>query len=256
MTNFYNWGIASQIGPEDIAVLKDLNFEFQLGAIEKLTQLHLKYRLELDEEIKRRELVARKCEGPNNYDEVEWHIEALYESTYVEGALCMSFVGMALPLIETIFSRFFMHLGENWKDDMDLSCPRCQKLRKKDFWDCRKFVNSELKILGDIREGILQLCVYTGFSNYLAPEFSKILTLFFKFRNNLFHNGTEWPLNRRKEFQNLLNDLEFNHLFLILTSGDEPWMFTMTDECIEYCEKLIRETYYAMNRYCLNNQLL
>lgn len=256
MNHNYDFEDDIVITPADIIVLKDLDVEYQLAAIERITKLHLKYKLDLDEEIKRREFIALNNEGKNNDWEVDWHIEAIHESIYADGALCLSFVGLIVPLIETIFVMFFKHIGKNWKDDMIMSFPRWQNLNKNDFWDCRKFLNNEMKQESDIKEGILQLCECTRFNDYLAPKFSKILTILFKFRNNLFHNGMEWPINKRKEFQRLLNDMDCNQYFSFSTSAGEPWIFSMTDECINYCQSLVKDTYYSMNKYCMDNDLL
>lgn len=256
MSNNYDFWDDIVIVPEDIIVLKDLDVESQLHAIDKLKQLHFKYKSKLKDEIYRTKLQALNHHGDNNDWEVDCHIESIHNSIYAEGALCLSFVGLILPLTETMFVRFFKHLGENWAIDKIISSARWKVLNKKDLWDCSLFVNHQMKILPDIREGILQLCKDTGFSKYLNPEFSKMLTLLFKFRNNLFHNGMEWPLNKRKEFQKLLNDLEYNQFFRISTSDGKPWMFTMTDEYLDQCQRLVKESYYSMNKYCMDNALL
>ncbi|MCX7382601.1 MAG: hypothetical protein NT133_14565 [Alphaproteobacteria bacterium] len=62
------------------------------------------------------------------------------------------------------------------------------------------------------------------------------------YRNNMFHNGFEWPPETREKFSaRIKNDGWPGNWFTQATRGDVPWVFYMSDDFVAKCLELIEK---------------
>jgi hypothetical protein len=66
----------------------------------------------------------------------------------------------------------------------------------------------------------------------------------------MFHNGFEWSPETRQKFANRIKNEGWpSTWFQQATRGDEPWVFYMSDEFIEYCLQMIDQVLDGVGSY-------
>ena len=82
-----------------------------------------------------------------------------------------------------------------------------------------------------------------------------MLAALFGYRNNMFHNGFEWPLEKREKFaQRIKNSGWPDAWFGKATRDKEPWIFYMSPDFIEHCLHTIDQVLEGVGRYLLANK--
>jgi hypothetical protein len=67
-----------------------------------------------------------------------------------------------------------------------------------------------------------------------------VLQALFEYRNKMFHCGFEWPPVERKRFAEKRDrDKWPSDWFSMATSGEEPWIFYLTEAFSEHCLDII-----------------
>jgi hypothetical protein len=112
-----------------------------------------------------------------------------------------------------------------------------------DFWEPSIYWSSKKKrketnfVLGSF-----QLMDSIGYLSKLPINFKETLELLYCYRNNVMHNGVEWPPNLRKTFKGLLTRNQHDNFFNWATSGNVQTIAYMENSYISYlldfCEKL------------------
>ena len=139
----------------------------------------------------------------NNDDPNEHHMmhmddfraDLLQGSVYSDAAHSMSAVGMLAPFIESLFVALFEALRKTEEPD-SLADPRRQAFQNL-FWN-PQLVIKQGEVRNDLVRGIQELAKFVGLEAFLPKGYDKTLTALFAYRNNMFHNGFEWPQDKRK----------------------------------------------------------
>lgn len=218
----------------------DFDIDLQLMAIRRLLRRNSIADKSLSDEIKALDRQARHSnvvEAGRAAD--EWLDQIVY-STYQDAAHSMSAVGMLAPLIETIFHQCFQGIGK-------LFYPAIQPSKTHERWsaahsiqwDCH-FVVAKGRIHKDIVKGIFQLSDAVGLSKRFPSDLKAVLLALFTYRNKMFHNGFEWPVDERQQFAKKIKDEGWpSAWFSVATTNDNPWIFFMSDNFIQHCDKTI-----------------
>jgi hypothetical protein len=178
--------------------------------------------------------------------------DMLHESVYHDAAHSMSAVGMLAPLVESLFVAIFAGLRDRAQADTNAD-PR-SKATQDQFWN-PQIVFSKDGPKDDIVRGITQLATSTGLQSFLPEGYQKSLSALFAYRNNMFHNGFEWPLETRHKFASRIkNDAWPVVWFSQATRGDDPWVFYMSDEFIAHCLQMIDQVLEGVGRYLAQNK--
>jgi hypothetical protein len=173
--------------------------------------------------------------------------EMLHESVYRDAAHSMSAVGMLAPFVESLFVSTFAGLREraHAAESVDLRA----KATQNQYWNPQILFGKEGP-RDDIVKGINQLATSTGLQSFLPEGYQKTLSALFSYRNNMFHNGFEWPPEARQKFANrIINNGWPGNWFAQATRGDEPWVFYMSDDFIAHCLQMIDQVLEGVGRY-------
>ena len=185
--------------------LEEFNHGAQLVAIGGLLARQERADQELAGEIKEADEVARRTEGRANDHAVDVYVELAEMSCYQDAAHSMAAVGMIAPFIESFFRAYFRSIGKELPD--------------------RHLVKNILKRIEEV-----------GMEEYMPPDLKATLSALFEYRNNMFHGGFEWSLERLKRFQAQLSENRWpSDWFSWATFDDEPWMCYMTSDFIAHC---------------------
>lgn len=174
-------------------------------------------------------------------------------SVFQDAANSMAAVGMLAPMFEALFTNLFAALGRAAapKSLFPVASEGFTDRRRRadvDYWDPHIVFDSKGR-RADLTAGIRQLAVDTGLHPLLPKDYGKVITGLFLYRNMMFHNGFEWPIERRGEFaaqiksQGLPPDW-FTHS----SRGGAPWIYYMTQTYVDRCLTLVDEVLTAVGK--------
>ena len=152
---------------------------------------------------------ARRSTGEANDFAVDYTVDLEERSIYQEVAHSMAAVGMIAPFIEEVFKDVFERLKEEW--------PR-----------------------RDLAKNILKVVEKRELEPYLPNTLAPTLDALFRYRNDLFHWGFEWPAYICQKFQAARRQWP-DGWFKVATQDSEPWMFSMSTAFINHCMKVAEE---------------
>ena len=183
--------------------------------------------------------------------EDQW-VDTLHGTVFQDAAHSMSAVGMLAPFVESLFASIFHGLRERAPGDA-ASDPRA-KASQAQYWN-PKFMFGKDGPREDIVAGIEQLATSTSLQPFLPDGYERTLSALFGYRNNMFHNGFEWPPETRQKFASRIrNDAWPVVWFTQATRGDGPWVFYMSDEFIAHCLQMIDRVLEGVGRYLEQNK--
>lgn len=125
----------------------------------------------------------------------------------------------------------------------DKNNPRFKGLELREFWNIGCYYNKRQdKVNHDISQGIVQLLDALDVSKDMPNGFAALIKVLFKYRNNVMHNGVEWPKDLRSKFDNFIIEEGCDSDFEWSSLGNEKWIAYMTDVYIDslllFCENL------------------
>lgn len=243
---------SADLGPRAVALflIYDSHLREQLAAIKELIHRHRQAELAFQQNIEKLDAEIKAVPDDQNErsDQLDLdRADRLFESVFQDAAHSMSAVGMLAPFIESLFVAIFRKLREiGGRNDIK---DKREKAAEDQFW------NPQFAYMGggwkdNLPHGIAQLATSIGLEPFLPTDYKKTLDALFCYRNNMFHNGFEWPLDKRKKFEQRIKSADWpSNWFAKALSGDDPWIFYMTPEFIEHCLHTIRQTLEAVGRF-------
>ena len=234
-------------------LIEERDLEAQLIAIKSVLRQNREAEQQVAEEIKALDTHIRSYAG-DDY-EYQMHMEGdwadtLHGTVFQDAAYSMSALGMIAPFFESLLVSVFEGLRQR---DETGETPVGNTIRgprsAKKFWDPRlTFVDGEWK--NGIVLGTRQLSDAIGLSSFLPEGFTSMHAALTAYRNSMFHNGFEWPVDKRKKFNELIvADAWPEGWFTKSTSNDEPWIFYMSADFIEHCLHTIDQVLEGVGRY-------
>jgi hypothetical protein len=237
---------AFQLDLWDHLFLLDLNLDIQsqLIAIRELLSYHRQASEAFLREIKEIEEHAKKLSGTLNDRAVDEWLDRVRHSVYQDAAHSMSAVGMLAPFIESLFHECYQGIGRNF-------FPSTSPLVSHDRWDaahavqwdCHFVIEASREPRKDLVRGVRQLADATGLARLLPKDLDQTLAALFGYRNKMFHYGFEWPLPERHRFARRISDENWpRDWFQQATSGDEPWIYYLSQRFVDHCLTFIEQT--------------
>jgi hypothetical protein len=224
--------------------LEEIDLEAQLAAVRSLLRRNEAADTALSIEIKDLENQAREAEEEYAWLVQDMWVERLEMSVYLDAAHSMAAVGMLAPMFEAMFTTLFRTLGASGS-----SLPKKTDRAKRadaDYWNPQILFGSKGRS-DNLIGGILQLAEDTGLKTLLPKDFGKVLTALFAYRNMMFHNGFEWPTDRRKSFADTLESQGVPEAwFSTSTRNKEVWIYYMSPAFVERCLALVSEVLTAI----------
>ena len=199
------------------------DYDAQCIAIRKLLFRQEQTDQELEAQIDEVGVVAAGARGEANDRAVDEHVDLMHTATYQDAAHSMAAVGMIAPFTESMFRRL---LGRDLE-------------RKNLRW---KGIDKKIIVL--LRE--------RGLLTYLPDHLEPTLSALFAYRNNMFHNGFEWPREKCSEFEtDIVNSPWPPDWFQKAMIDDDPWMFYMSPAFVEHCIQTMELIAKGINNFKL-----
>ena len=220
--------------------------ELQLDAIKEL--IHRHQQAEEATWIKLEELDAEIEANPENQQLDALREERFLKAVFMESAHSMAAVGMLAPFIESLFVAIFDRL----KDKVALPTDhRRNTLGEGDIWNPQCYATREGEVdRKDIFLGIKQLAGATDLKPYLPPGHEPALEALFAFRNNMLHNGFEWPAKKVQDFTMRIASRGWpDDWFSGTGRGKDPWLYYMTPKFCAHSVALIDGIIDGTGRY-------
>ena len=234
---------------EALILTSKVDFETQLFAIKNVLRLNQKENER--ESAKTEEIRTSIQDAHGEYADylVEMWVEHLQNSVFLDAAHSMSAVGMLAPFVESLFDWIFTGLREIQNQDLEQAANDRTLCSQNEFWDPRLVFHRKGRSK-DIAQGVQQLADSIGLREYLPDDYGKTLSALFSYRNKIFHNGLEWPMEERENFEKLIQEKAWPlEWFPKSTSGGDPWIFYMSDSFIEHCLTKIDQVLEGVGKY-------
>jgi hypothetical protein len=158
----------------------------------------------------------------------------------------MSAVGMLAPFIESLFVAIFEGFRKRECDEQaDI---RRQRVDDQ-FWNPQIIFRKEGPKT-DLVAGIDQLAETCGLKPYLPGDCRKTLAALFAYRNNMLHNGFEWPADTIRKFsQHIASEKWPEDWFTSADKGSEPWIYYISPDFCAHCIETIDGIMEGVGRY-------
>ena len=183
--------------------------------------------------------------------EVDDVISIFYDAGFAELARSHAFICTIAAFLESLFSLSLPKVGSGFRGTLIKDHPRVVRFATStpSFWDPRKPKKDQSGIavrIGDILAG-------AGLASYFGSDFGRLTKAIYAYRNKMVHNGYEWDLEERLDFEAQINKEGWSGWFATATSGSEPWFFTMTPSFCEACLSLCNRALLAFDGLLLGD---
>ena len=198
----------------------DFDYASHVEAIRGLLFRNQQADVALSDEISDSEEWARRSTGEENDFAVDNTVDLVVRSIYQDVAHSMAAVGMIAPFMEGVFKDVF----ERMKEEL----PR-----------------------GDLAKNILNLVERRRLTPYLPCQLAPTMEALFRYRNDLFHWGFEWPAHICQHFQEAMGKWP-EGWFEVATQDSEPWMFSMSTAFINHCVEVAEKVPEGLQKFLVD----
>ena len=217
---------------------KDYDPRSQLNEIKDLLELLKSWEKELCDTIK-------KAQSDDTDEFGDHHVNLCHQSVYRDAAISMAAVGALAPFIEGLLVHMFRFLRDLQAEQTLPGDHDRWKAASKIAWDPHLWLNPKnTRTQTGISTGTIQLLEALQIQDRFPKNLKQVLEALFQYRNKMFHNGTEWPVEVREKFESTIKDNRWDAWFSAARRGDQPWCFYMTqdliDVCLETAESLLK----------------
>ena len=226
------WLLRHSLPGEQLAANKDL--------------LHRNQQAAAATQIKFDELKAEMEANPDNERLDDLYDERFWKAVFMDSAHSMSAVGMLAPFIESLFVAIF----EGLRKRHGTAAEDTRHQRADDqFWNPQIVFRGEGP-RDDLVAGIDQLAESCGLKPYLPADYRNTLSALFAYRNNMLHNGFEWPSDTIKKFSNRIASEKWPEDWFTSADRDgQPWLCYMSPNFCSHCVELIDAVIDGVGRY-------
>ena len=92
-----------------------------------------------------------------------------------------------------------------------------------------------------------------GMAPYLPDQFAPTIEALFRYRNDLFHWGFEWPAYTCRSFESA-KDQWPNGWFNVACQNLDPWMFSMSEEFINHCLEVAEDVTAGLGDFLVDEE--
>ncbi|MFA4952510.1 hypothetical protein [Brevundimonas sp.] len=233
-------------------LLGDIDLDAQLLAIRSAIRRNAEADALLSQEIAELGERAKAASHDLSWRLTDIWVDRNHASVYQDAAHSMAAVGMIAPLVEALLVRVFRAIGEqNWPLASDKRERRCGNDAR--FWNPQIYYDKNDAPKTNLLAGTMQLFEASGLKVELKPprfaSTSDLLETLIAYRNNLFHNGFEWPVEQRAAFDALIEKKAWpQSWFPRSTSGGATWIVYMGEDFIDLCLEWIDELLESAGR--------
>lgn len=185
--------------------------------------------------------------------------QRFWQMTFQGSAHSMAAVGMLAPFIESLFVEIFAAL----KTRVEIPADHLRReLRASKRWNPQFFVEDGKEMKG-FASGVVQLSEAINLLSFLPRDLVTTIAALSKYRNNMFHNGFEWPRCPHTlrceipckedvvgKFEQQLREQEWpSHWFEVAEQDGRPWLYYMSPSFCSHCVDLVDSIVEGTGRY-------
>jgi hypothetical protein len=227
---------------------EESDLDAQLLAIRDVLQRNRAAETALAEEI---DALSDPLRSGASWRVQDLRVDRLHHSVYQDAAHSLSAAGMLAPLVETVFVRAFAAIGArpDWPSASTSRLDRAGRANA-DFWKAQVYFPRSGPGRTDIARGVQQLAQETGMAAGLPSDYASVLTALFAYRNQVFHNGLEWPVARRETLDRLIISEGWPATwFTRATSAHKTWVIYLSDAFVARCLEFVGEVLAALGMF-------
>lgn len=230
--------------------LIDIDLPAQLFAIKNLLDKQSQNESKVSAQIESLKASIHES-GDNRLEELVNSRDHHYHySVFQCAAHSMSAVGMLAPFVESLFVSIFAGLRDYQRKNRQLSdCPTVDECDQ--FWD--PHVECPVSGKRGFVKGVIRLSDSTGLTPFLPDNTFELLSALFAYRNLMFHNGFEWPMNKLQYFDDKIHRKNWQEWFAQAKSGEDPWIFYMSDKLIANFFEVVEEVLEGLGEFLFQN---
>lgn len=192
--------------------------------------------------------LADRAEKARSEHVVGMWTDALHASVYHDAARSAAAVGMLAPFIENLFTGIFRGIGKMGADALGHVPDSSRSSRALAlFWDPHHYLGDG-EVKSDLIRGIVQLADASGLRPHLPQDLEQVLQALLGYRNQVLHNGLEWPLEHREKFANQVTKWP-KAWFEKAESSHKPWVWYMSDAFIQRVLSFVDEVLDAAGQH-------
>lgn len=87
----------------------------------------------------------------------------------------------------------------------------------------------------------------------MAHPNGQTISALIAYRNGMFHNGLEWPIKEGEKFKRRIEEEWPSDWFIIGTSGENPWLFYMSETFIQHVLSSIEQALRILGQFVADN---
>ncbi|PJO47203.1 hypothetical protein [Brucella pituitosa] len=217
-------------------LLPTVDWDSQILAVKSMLRNNANALKASDDEIAKSKEYLQDYNGPYHSHYEDEHVNLLHQSVYFEATASLSAIGMIAPMIETIFCQSMSELGTLYQ--LAGIEPPAHKRWKRSIgnvhrWNAQWCFKSDPKAnSNDLISGLRQISDATRLSEHMDTTTWQWIKAMLSYRNYMFHNGFEWPVDKRTEFQKRIESEGWGQYFSCSKTSDKPWIFYLEQETI------------------------
>ena len=225
--------------------------EEQLAAIKAL--LDRNRQVEDATRIKFEESNNKRAElGPDSDHLDALHEERFWQAVLQDSAHSMSAVGMLAPFVESLFVAVF----DGLKKRENAAGREARRERADGQLRNPRFVFHKKGPREGLVDWIDQWATPCGLKEYLPEGYQKTLAALFGYRNNMLHDGFEWPAEKIQKFsQRIASDNWPKEWFASADKVGKPWLYYMSREFCAHCTETIEGIIEGVGRYLKDDRV-
>ena len=194
------------------------------------------------------EALAERAKLAESQHLVGMWTDAVHASVYHDAARSAAAVGKLAPFVENLFTGIFRGIGKLGIDTLGHDPDGSRAIRTKAlFWDPHYYLDDR-EVKRDLISGIVQLADASGLRQHLPDDLHHLLQALLGYRNQILHNGLEWPPERRENFAKQVARWP-QGWFEKAESNRKPWVWYMSKLFIERVIAFIDEVLDAAGQH-------
>ena len=198
----------------------DFDYASQLQAARDLLTHNVQADVALADDIRDAEGWVSQSSGDENDFAVDHTVELIFRSIYQRVAHSMAAVGVITPFIEAVFKDAIQRAGEE--------LPR-----------------------GDFARNLQKIINRVGMDSYLPDKLAITTNALFRYRNELFHWGFEWPPHVRRNFEEAMNSWSSDWFEVANLNVQFP-VFIMSPMFIEHCLQMAHDVTAGLQEFLID----
>lgn len=235
-------------------VLLEADMDGYLWAIHDLVGRLRRHETETGQRIKKIEARSNHPSWTNH--DVDYLIDQYYSSGFQSAAHSVATTAMLASFIEPMFKQAFRGIRD-WlerEDRMPSLTHRRWRMKASHQWNC-KYVSGNEKPNRNIAAGIVELAEAVGLAPDLPSNLGPTLDVLFRYRNNVLHDGFEWPPKTCSTFSvDIVGKQWPNEWFGTWKEGDKITAYYLTDVYIDHCLKTISSVISGIGKFLRRNR--